>query len=386
MRTLGAVVLLLLTSVLARAQALLPEARPAEVGLSAAHLKQGVARFEKALADDDLRGAVLLVARDGKIVLHEALGWRDLDQKLPMQKDTLFHVASNTKPVVAAGVLLLVEEGKLGFDDEVRKHLPAFDNEKSKTVTIRQLLNHTSGFRIPGIFPKPLLKKSAEYPHAPSLRAEVDRIGGIGPAEKPGQSYSYNNAGYNTLGALIEVASKQPLEVFLTERFYRPLGMKDAYHLDSKEMVQRRAVITSKKDGSWKATYSPGDAPAVPFVRGSGGLITTGADYARFLQLFLNGGVWNGRRLLKEETVRQAVAAQTKAIYPAEEQEQRTAYYGFGWQVSTATGIYGHGGSDGTYAWVDPKRRIVGLIFTQSPGGNIPREDFLKLLRAAVEP
>jgi CubicO group peptidase (beta-lactamase class C family) len=367
------------------AQPALSEAKPAEAKMSAAVLKEGVGLFQKALADDDIRGAVLLVARDGKIVLHEAIGWSDFDKKLLMRKDTLFHVASNTKPVITAAVLLLVEEGKLGLDDEVRKYLPSFDNEKSKAITVRHLMTHTSGFRIPGIFSKPLLQKSAEYPDAPSLRAEVDRFGATGPAEKPGQTYLYNNAGFNTLGVLIEVASKQPLESFLTQRLYKPLGMTDAYHRDAKEVVERRAAITSKKDGTWQTTYKPGDAPRYPFVRGSGGLITTGSDYARFLQLFLNGGSWNGQRLLKEETVRQAIAPQTRSIYSAEEQEKRTAYYGFGWQVSTATGIHGHGGSDGTYAWVDPKNQIIGLIFTQSPGGNIPREQFLKLVRQAVE-
>lgn len=367
------------------AQPALSEAKPADVRMSAAVLKEGIGLFEKAVAADDIRGAVLLVARDGKVVLHEAVGWRDFDKKLPMRKDTLFHVASNTKPVVAAAVLQLVEDGKLGLDDEVRQYLPAFDNEKSKAITVRQLLTHTSGLRIPGVFAKPLLEKSAEHPDAPSLRAEVDRFGATGPAEKPGQSYSYNNAGYNTLGVLIEVVSKQPLETFLTQRLYKPLGMNDAFHRDSKEMVERRAAIASKKDGSWKATYNPGDAPRYPFVRSSGGLIATGSDYARFLQLFLNGGSWDGQRLLKAETVRQATAPQTRSIYSAEEQEKRTAYYGFGWQVSTATGIHGHGGSDGTYAWVDPKNQIVGLIFTQSPGGIIPREEFLKLVRQAVE-
>jgi CubicO group peptidase (beta-lactamase class C family) len=382
LRLLLGLLVLTLQAGASAAQAPLAPSKPENAGMSAAVLRDAVGLFEKAVADDELRGAVVLVARRGQIAVHEAVGWRDKEKRLPMQKDTLFHVASNTKPVVAAAVLMLVQEGKLDLDAEVRRYLPSFDNGKSKAITVRQLLNHTSGFRIPVIFLKPLIEKSADHPEAPSLRIEVDRFGTLGPKETPGRTFSYSNPGYNTLGALVEATSKQSLETFLTARIYRPLGMTDAMHQDRKDSLERRACIYRKTEGKWKVTYRPGDPPMYPFVRASGGLITTAEDYAKFLQLFLNGGRYNGERLLQSETVRLATTPQTRSVYSAEEQKRRTTYYGFGWHVST-DGRYWHGGSDGTYAWVDPKNEIVGVIFTQSPGGRIPQTEFMRLVSQA---
>lgn len=365
------------------AQERLTDARPADAGMSAEPLKEGLGLFEKAVARDEIRGAVLLVARRGKIVLHEAVGWRDKDKQLPMRKDTLFHVASNTKPVIAAAALMLVEDGKLDLDAEVRRYLPAFDNEKSRGVKVRHLLSHTSGFRIPGIFSAALIQKSPEHPEAPSLRTEVDRFGTIGPEKTPGTTYAYNNVNYNTLGALIELASGQPLERFLDSRIYRPLGMTHTAHRDQPERVQQRSCLYQKKGDTWKVTYRPGDPPRYPFVRASGGMITDAADYARFLQMFLNGGTYDGRRLLKPETVRLATEPHTRALYSRDERKKHASFYGFGWHVG-ADGVYSHGGSDGTFAWVDPRHELIGILFTQSPGGTIPHDEFIRLVNRSI--
>lgn len=339
-------------------------------------LTDAVDLLRDAVEDDAIRGAVVLVAQHGKIVLHEAVGYRDKDKGLPMTRETVFHVASNTKPVIAAAVLLLAEEGKLGLDDEVGRSLPAFANEKCQGMTIRHLLNHTSGLRIPTLVLKPL---SAN----PTLQTEVARFAAVGPEQKPGTTYSYNNPGYNTLGALIEVASKQPLERFLDERFYRPLGMMSTAHRDRPGLVERRAVITPRRDGVWRVTYRPGDAPELPFVRGSGGMLTTAADYAQFLQMFLNEGLHNGKRLLKPESVRLATSPQTQPLRSRTEPARETGTYGLGWFVDPE-GVYSHGGSDGTFAWVDPRYGVVGILFTQSPGGAIPRREFVRLVRQAT--
>src|SRR5439155_25955410 len=120
--------------------------------------------------------------------------------------------------------------------------------------------------------------RSREHPDAPSLRIEVDRFAAIGPKEEPGKSYSYNNPGYNILGALIETVAQQPLEMFLTSRIYGPLGMSSTAHHDRADLLDRRACVYSKKAGEWRATYRPGDPPLYPFVRGSGGMITTAEE------------------------------------------------------------------------------------------------------------
>jgi len=363
----------LLAGSAAQGDVVLVDGKPEEVGLSSKTLREAVDLYAKAVAADEVRGAVVLVARRGKVVLHEALGFRNVEKKLPMQKDTLFHVASNTKPVVAAGILMLAEEGKVDLDAEVGKYLPGFDNDKCRGMTVRHLLNHTSGLRISTLFVEPLGEE-------PTLVREANRFGEVGPKEKPGTTYDYSNPGYNALGAIIEVVSKQPLEEFLADRFYKPLGMKETMHRDRDGFMDRRSVIYSRKKGEdWRITYRPGDKPKLPLVRASGGMITTAHDYLRFLEMIANGGTYDGKRYLKPETLRAATQVQTRHCFSEEEQ----VYYGYGWQVNTR-GYFGHTGADGTQAWVDPKNELIVILFTQSPGGKNPAQEFLDLVRKAV--
>lgn len=350
-------------------------------------LNAGFKLFEKAVQADELKGVVLLVARNGKVVLHEAIGWRNKEQKLPMEKDTMFRMASNTKPVIATAISMLVEEKKLNYDDNVRQYIPLFDNYRSGSIKIRHLLSHTSGFRIYSLFMNPLMEKSEEHPDAPNLKLEVARFGEVGADEIPGTTYSYSNPGFNTLGALIEIASGQELEVFLKERIYKPLGMIDSYNHEIAEKLDgklnRMSVVYDKTKEGWNARWKPGDPPDFPFVRASGGMISTAWDYAKFCQMFLNKGIYNGNRILKPETVELMTSPQTASIYSEKEKAERDSFYGYGWSVSK-DGIFSHGGSDGTFAWVDPNRQIIGLIFTQSPGGKNPKDKFMELMKLAI--
>ena len=245
--------------------------KPADVGMSTERLDGAVGLFEEAVRSDQIRGVVLLVARQGKVVLHEALGWRDKEQRVPMGRDTLIRTASNTKPIVAAAVQMLAEDGKLSLEDEIGRRLPAFANDKYRGVTIRHLLTHTSGLRIPASFLDPLLPKSAQNPDAPNLQLEVGRFADIGPQEPPGSTYRYSSAGYNILAALIEVASQQPLELFLSERIYQPLGVEDASSQPLPENFDRMAVVYQRLNGNWKVRFRRSDPSRTPFARGSGG-------------------------------------------------------------------------------------------------------------------
>ncbi len=384
------VILLLTSSVLSAQDVVLSAGAPSAAGMDETILAAAVYMYETAVRQDRVRSVVLLVARDGKVVLHEALGWKDKEQGIPLAKDAMFRMASNTKPVIATGISILVEEGKLNYRDLVRRHIAAFDNYRSGAISIHHLLTHTSGFRIEPIFFDPLMEKSPEHPDAPSLQLEVARFGEVGATEPPGTTYAYSNPGYNTLGALVEVASGQPLDVFLRERIYAPLGMIDSYHhevadkLDGK--LDRMSVVYDlKEDGRWEARWRPGAPPQYPFVRASGGMISTTMDYAIFCQMFLNGGVYNGTRILKEETVAAMTSPQTASIYTAEQRERRDSYYGYGWNVSRDD-IFSHGGSDGTAAWVVPDRKLIVLTFTQSPGKYTGRlgARFLKLVQASI--
>ena len=360
---------------------------PAEVGMSAGVLAGGVALYEEAITSGEVVGAVLLVARDGKIVLHEALGWRDRARDIAMEPNTLFRMASNTKPVVATGIAMLVEDGKLAYDDLVREHIPSWDNYRSGFINIGHLLSHSSGLRIPTLFLQPYMEPSARRPDAPTLQLEVARFGDVGAEVTPGTSYSYNNPGYNTLGALTEMASGMLLDEYLDQEIYTPLGMHDSYHHEIDEKMDgkldRMSVVYYERDGEggWVPGWTPGDEPQVPFVRASGGMISTAEDYVIFCQMFLNGGVYDGRRYLSEESV--ALMTSPK-IRTNPGSDGPPSYYGYGWSVS-ADGVFSHGGSDGTDAFVDPDNRLIVLAFTQTPRGARPVGRFLEVVRDAIE-
>jgi CubicO group peptidase (beta-lactamase class C family) len=313
-----------------------------------------------------------MVGRRGKIVLHEAVGWRHRGYRLRMEKDTLFRMASNTKPVVATAALILVEEGKLALEDKVGKHFESFNNWRSRDITLFHLLTHTSGFRIEPIF-YPFDEKD---PQPPTLRSAVDKFGKTGPEFEPGTTYSYSNPGYNTIGALIEHGSGMSLEQFLKNRIYDPLGMIDTLNHEDPGKLHRMATVyrgRKAEDGriGFRQGFTPDDPPDFPIIRASGGMISTAPDYAKFLQMFLNGGSYGKVRILSPEWVKKATTGHAKS--------GDQSFYGLGWSV-TEDGIYAHGGSDGTIAWVDPTRELFGIVFTQSPGGAIPTREFQALV------
>lgn len=345
----------------------LPTATPEEVGLSGPALEAAVDIYREAIERDEHRGTVILVARKGKTVLHQALGWRDVERKDPMRADTLFKMASNTKPTIATAILMLAEEGKLELTGVVRKHIPSWDNYRSGWIQIQHLLSHTSGLRIGSIFLQPMDPDT-------TLLKEAAKFGEIGAVEIPGTTYSYNNPGFNTLGALVERASGRPLDAFLQERIYQPLGMGDSLNYEAKADQSRMATVwKAKKGGGWEVAWKPGDGPDFPIVRASGGMISTAADYARFLQMWLNGGELDGRRLLSEESVDAAWTAKLEG-------------YGYGFRQVEGGG-WGHGGSDGTFAAVYPEQEMVVLLFgqTRSPKLSELNGQVLRVIRSAVK-
>ena len=346
---------------------------PEDVGMSAAVLDGAAGLYRESVERGDLVGAVLLVARQGRIVLHEAIGLRDQERGLPMERGTLFRMASNTKPVVATAVANLVEERRLRYDDLVREYMPEWDNYRAGFITVSQLLSHTSGLRIPTLFLEPM------GPNA-TLQSESARFGTVGAEVPPGTSYSYNNPGYNTLAALVEIASGELLEDYLMETVYRPLGMSDSYNHRAGHTVggklDRMGAVYYRRgaDDRWEPGGTPGGPDAFPFARGSGGMISTAWDYAVFCQMFLNGGTYDGVRVLEPETVELMTQAQWK--------DPEGGGYGYGWMIGD--GFYSHSGSDGTFAWIDPEREIIGLVFTQTPRGPNPRQRFREIVNLAI--
>ncbi len=359
---------------------------PEQVGMSSAVLAGGAGLYQEAVDRGDLVGAVLMVVRQGRIVLHEAVGWKDKAHDLAMDPNTMFRMASNTKPLIATAIAQLVEEEKLSYSDMVRDYIPEWDNYRSGFISIGHLLSHSSGLRISSLFLEPLMEPSEQHPDAPNLRLESARFGSIGAEVTPGQSYSYNNPGYNTLAALIEMSSGQLLEEYLEENVYNPLGMEDSYNhrighdLEGKldrmgEVYYRRSTETEE----WLPGGTPGGPVAFPFARGSGGMISTAFDYAIFCQMLLNGGTYGGSEILAKESVELLTSPKISA--------GETDSYGYGFRIEN--GVYGHSGSDGTRAWVDPQRETIALVFTQTPGagrerGN-PWERFRDLVNLSID-
>ena len=347
---------------------------PEDVGMSAAVLSGALGVYEEAIERGELVGAVVLVARKGRIVLHEALGWRDKEQGLPMERNSLFRMASNTKPLVSTGIAKLVEQGRLAYSDLVRTHIPEWDNYRAGFITIGQLLSHSSGLRISSLFLQPLAPNT-------TLQKEAARFGDVGASVPPGETYSYNNPGYNTLAALVEIGSGQLLEAYLKGIVYSPLGMADSYNhqaghkLDGKLNRMGAVYYERGSNGEWEPGGTPGGPVAYPFARGSGGMISTAWDYAVFCQMFLNGGVYDGVRILETETVE--LMTSPKIQMPG------GGGYGYGWSITDGT--YGHGGSDGTNAWVDPEREVIGLVFTQTPRGRVSLDRFRQLVNLSIE-
>ena len=363
------------TSGLAQPATTLTHGSAASVGMDADLLDEAARIYRDAVDRGDLKGAVLMVARRGVVVLHEAVGWRHEAYRLPMEPDTLFRMASNTKPVIGAAVLILQEDGRLSLDDRAAAHLESFDNPRSRDITIRQLLSHASGLRIRPIF------HPFDPGETPTLLGAVAKFGAEGPDVEPGTSYSYNNAGYNTVGAIIEAASGMPLEDFLRARIYDPLGMTDTLNHEDEAKLHRMATVYRGRRGDdggvvFRQGFTPGDPPDFPVIRASGGMISTAPDYARFLQMFLNRGRYADAQVLSEDSV----AAATRGYIASGE---RTTY-GLGWQIASG-GAYSHSGSDGTMGWVDPGRELIGMVLTQSPGGGNPTREFRELVSRAVD-
>lgn len=363
-------------------------ASPESVGMSSARLRQAVESVQTWVREDRIVGAVMLVIRSDRIVLHEAVGWNDRERRIPMARDAICQMRSMTKPLVGTAILMLQEDGRLDVGDKVSKHLPAFDNPRSREITIHQLLTHTSG--ITGAIYEPL--GGTKYT---SLREAVDEIGRKGPEYPSGTRYHYSDPGTSALGAIIAQLSGMPAESFIQQRLIDPLEMTDSFCVlrTSDPRASRVAVAYQGGPGKWTKYWDLTKPEVVPFFRASGGVHASAIDYAKFMAMMLRGGRFGDRRFLAEETVRLATRPHADYVYTPAEAAKSQSFYGLHWQVFTdkyraiesplRSGIFGHAGSDGTYAWTDPSRDLIGIYLTQSRGSNTSRE-FMRLVQAAI--
>jgi len=321
----------------------------------------------------ELAGAVMLVADKDQVLAAEAVGWADIAARKPMQPGSMFWIASQSKPITATALMMLVDEGKVNVDDSVEKYLPEFRGQMvlaekdadhvllrrpSHPITVKNVLSHTSGLPFKSALEEPTLDL---FPLAARVRSYA-----MTPLEfEPDSKYQYSNAGINTAARIIELVAGMPFERFLDARLFQPLGMKDTTFWPSDEQVAR--IAKSYKPGSGnqglEATtvgqlYYPLTDRTHRFPMPAGGLFSTAHDMARFYQMLLRGGALDGKRYLSEAAVKQLTSRQTPPDLPQS--------YGFGFSVSETT--FGHGGAYSTNSFADTQRGLILIWLVQHAG------------------
>jgi CubicO group peptidase (beta-lactamase class C family) len=364
--------------------------------------------MQKFVDSHDTAGAVTVVGRADAVIHHAAVGYRDLAAKDPMAKDTLFRIASMTKPITAIGIMILADEEKLSPDDDVAKYLPEFSgqmiaSEKGKDtvvlkkparpVKLRDLLTHTGG-----IAPYPTGVDDVYLKRNRTL-AETTLAAALRPLQfEPGSQWAYSNSGIDTLGRIIEVVSGESYEVFLKKRIFDPLGMTDTVFYPNSEQRKRLALTYGKnKDGLVAGPFSLIGLPVHPkHPIPAGGLISSGPDLAKLYRMMLNKGTQDGHRILSEKAVAEMTRTQTGDI--------KTGFvegmsFGYGWAVvkepkgvtaMLSPGTFGHGGAFGTQGWIDPQLDLFAILLIQrtelpNADASLMRKTLQELAVAAVK-
>ncbi|GIV78457.1 MAG: serine hydrolase [Litorilinea sp.] len=350
--------------------------RAAECGLSPAQLARTYQFVEASVASGQIPGAALLVARHGIPLPAFAVGrLRPQDPNPAIRPDTIFLVASVTKPVTATAAMLLVERGQLLLDDPVCAIIPEFGAHGKERVRVRHLLTHTSG--LPDMLPDNLELRRR---HAP-LSEFVRRICELELDFPPGTDIQYQSCGIAMLGAIVERITDTPLPEFLRREIFEPLGMNDTSlglgHLPPERIAHVHLEPEMEgTDWGWNTPYWWN------FAAPWGGMFTTVGDMFKFCQMFLNGGMLNGIRILSPATVAAMTRDQTSGnpVIPATARYRQA--WGLGWGLAwrrqpasgwsyfgdlTSPGTYGHGGATGTVVWVDPVRAQICILFTTEP-------------------
>jgi CubicO group peptidase (beta-lactamase class C family) len=344
-------------------------ATPESQGISSEALDELTGIVDGYVEQDTIVGAELVIIKNRNVILHEIFGYRDREEEIPWAKNTICNVRSMSKCLTGAAAQLLIDEGKLGLDDPVAKYLPSFDNKRSRAITVRHLLTHRSGL--------PLTMLTLSYREHESLRAIADQAGERGPSFVPDSAFQYSDTGSDVLGAVIEAASGEPLQVFFRSRLIMPLGMQDTFiYNDSDD--PRRDRIASLYVGAqrnWTRFWTPNDAVFYPFAAGSQSIYSTPLDYAKFLAMWMDGGKVCCRQLLSPEAINRTLTPVSDMPIPTGFPGTKVRYGQMAilW-VDAATGedagpeAFGHSGSDGTWACAWPQQDLIVLYFTQSRG------------------
>jgi CubicO group peptidase (beta-lactamase class C family) len=383
----------------------LPLSSPEKVGLSPERLDRLHTYFEDAVKSGKRAGAVTMIVRNGKIADWRAYGYRDLEQRLPMEKDSIMRIWSMTKVVTSVAAMMLVEEGKLTLNDPVHKFIPEFKRLKvlkggtadeplladaTKPMTVKHLLTHTGGLTYSwGNDPVPELYRRANIFKASTLQEFAAKMATLPLVAEPGEKYNY---GVHTdiLGYVVQVASDTPFDQFVQNRILRPLKMNDTFFVVPADKKGRVAKTYTVKDGKLAEQAEMEElATAMPLPYGGMGLYSTVADYARFGQMLLNGGELEGARLLSRKTVELMTSNHIANLAKPHIDTNGADGFGLGGSVRIDIGKGSVPGSLGVFGWdgaastrfrMDPKERTVSLLFQQYMPFDGPNLDLFQTL------
>lgn len=395
-----------------RAESPLPRAKsPEEVGLSSAQLARIEAVTRKHIVDGTLPGAVMLVARNGKIAWQKTMGFRDREANDPMRADSIFRIYSMTKPIVSVAAMMLVEEGRIQVTDPVAQFIPEIGAMKvgtekpngdgkptleladpARPMTVQDLLRHTSGL-IYGTRGDSLI--NAAYIEAKigdrgvSNAEMVARLAKLPLRFSPGARWEYG-VSTDVLGRVVEVAEGKPLGEVLAARIFKPLGMVDTgFHVPADKL--KRAAQPAQRPGGPPMTRRFDVAQKPAYESGGGGLTGTMDDYLRFALMLANGGTWKGKRLLGKQTLAFMTADHVTGLTG----RPPGLGFGLGFEVRTRTGgaalpgsvgEYGWAGNAGTLFWIDPEKQLIAIYMVQVSDGDriMLRNQFRTMVQAAI--
>lgn len=347
-------------------------------------------RMREFVEKKEIAGAVTVVATRYKVIDTAVVGQADIVKNKPMRPDAIFWIASMTKPITGAAIMMLQDEGKLSVDDQVGKYIPELAEMKTKDgktyrLTLKQLLTHTSG----------MPEATNEESKAAETLADLIPAFAKKPLQfEPGSKWSYCQSGINTVGRIVEIVSGKPFQDFLHDRFFVPLGMKDTTFYLTHEQIARLATSYKRVNGNLEPTaifILDGKHPAARnrYPAANGGLFSTAGDYTKFCQMILNGGSLDGKQYLKPESVKLMTTIQTGDI--------KTGFtIGNGWGLAwcvvrqpqgvtamLSPGTHGHGGAYGTQAWIDPVKGAIYILMVQR--ADFPNSDASEVRKAFQE-
>ena len=399
-----------------------------EVGFSTERLQRVHEAVARHIEAKDVSGAVTLVARRGKIVEFEAQGLADIESKKPMMKDSIFRLASMSKPITAVAVMMMVEEGKVRLTDRVSAFIPEFKNMKvavakgtttpvqmpafgrggppaptpefdlvpaAREITVKDLLTHTSGLMSGGVSGAEQAKLAPRSPND-TLANYIPKLAQTPLDFQPGTLWRYSGLyGFDVLARIVEIASGQPYDQFLKQRLFDPLGMKDTGFAPTPERTARLATVYQRTANGLVPAQNANQLISGTYFSASGGLMSTAEDYLQFAQMLVNGGQMNGKRYLGPRTVELMTANHTGDMVNG--QFGRPAHgmgFALGVQVvldpvaadlRVSPGTYGWAGAYGTNQNMDPKEKLVSIIMMQGASGPLQRDFENAVWQAMIE-